>query len=220
MLILINGQNVEISSTLHFLSKNSRFSEYRVVYVLKRGFKRVNLAAEIGAKVGVFGCYNGCVWGLKWGLKWVCVAPEIGILLNRGLKRMDFSSGMGAKVVILGISKAEGRIGRTTTMVLGGTVADESPYEGISMNKMVNIYPTARGFTAIGSGGDDFVQSMVVAVESVVQHPIPQGKVKQKLSSGGKYVSVNIGPVQIVSSKQVQAVYYAMKRDDRMRYFL
>ncbi|PWA57487.1 hypothetical protein CTI12_AA409490 [Artemisia annua] len=100
------------------------------------------------------------------------------------------------------ISKAEGRIGRTTTMVLGGTVADESPYEGISMNKMVNIYPTARGFTAIGSGGDDFVQSMVVAVESVVQHPIPQGKVKQKLSSGGKYVSVNIGPVQIVSSKQ------------------
>ncbi|GJY95844.1 phosphoribosylformylglycinamidine synthase [Tanacetum coccineum] len=84
----------------------------------------------------------------------------------------------------------------------------------------VNIYPTARGFTAIGSGGDDFVQSMVVAVESVVQHPIPQGKVKQKLSSGGKYVSVNIGPVQIVSSKQVQAVYYAMKRDDRMRYFL
>ncbi|PWA57486.1 hypothetical protein CTI12_AA409490 [Artemisia annua] len=122
--------------------------------------------------------------------------------------------------VILGISKAEGRIGRTTTMVLGGTVADESPYEGISMNKMVNIYPTARGFTAIGSGGDDFVQSMVVAVESVVQHPIPQGKVKQKLSSGGKYVSVNIGPVQIVSSKQVQAVYYAMKRDDRMRYFL
>jgi hypothetical protein len=38
-----------------------------------------------------------------------------------------------------GISKAEGRIGRTTTMVLGGTVADESPYEGISMNKMVLV---------------------------------------------------------------------------------
>ncbi|KAI3787281.1 hypothetical protein L1987_41640 [Smallanthus sonchifolius] len=122
--------------------------------------------------------------------------------------------------VISEISKAEGRIGRTTTMILGGTIANDSTYDGISLTKMLNIYPAARGFTAIGSGGDDFVQSMVVAVESVVQHPIPQGKVKQKLSSGGKYVSVNIGPVQIVSSKQVQAVYYAMRRDDRMRYFL
>ncbi|KAI3694152.1 hypothetical protein L1987_77113 [Smallanthus sonchifolius] len=122
--------------------------------------------------------------------------------------------------VISEISKAEGRIGQTTTMILGGTIANDSTYDGISLTKMLNIYPAARGFTAIGSGGDDFVQSMVVAVESVVQHPIPQGKVKQKLSSGGKYVSVNIGPVQIVSSKQVQAVYYAMRRDDRMRYFL
>lgn len=26
---------------------------------------------------------------------------------------------------------------------------------------------------------------------------------KQKISSGGKYVSVNIGPVQVVSSEQV-----------------
>ncbi|KAK1408714.1 hypothetical protein QVD17_40715 [Tagetes erecta] len=122
--------------------------------------------------------------------------------------------------VISEISKVEGRIGRTTTMILGGTMTNDSTYDGISPTKMLNIYPASRGFTAIGSGGDDFVQAMVVAVESVVQHPIPQGKVKHKLSSGGKYVSVNIGPVKIVSSKQVQAVYYAMKRDDRMRYFL
>ncbi|KAL9994788.1 putative YbeD-like domain superfamily protein [Helianthus debilis subsp. tardiflorus] len=122
--------------------------------------------------------------------------------------------------VISDISRAEGRIGRTSTMILGGTMSDDSTYDRLSLTKMSNIYPASRGFTAIGSGGDDFVQSMVVAVESVVQHPIPQGKVKQKLSSGGKYVSVNIGPVQIVSSKQVQAVYYAMKRDNRMRYFL
>ncbi|KAL7611475.1 uncharacterized protein LOC111919350 [Lactuca sativa] len=118
------------------------------------------------------------------------------------------------------LSKAKGRVGKTTNMVLGGTITNDSTYESLSLNKMLNIYPAARGFTAIGSGGDDFVQSMVVAVESVIQHPIPQGRVKQKLSSGGKYVSVNIGPVQIVSSKQVQAVYYAMRRDDRMRYFL
>jgi hypothetical protein len=38
----------------------------------------------------------------------------------------------------------------------------------------VNTYPTVRGFTAIGTGGDDFVQAMVVAVESVIQQPVPQ----------------------------------------------
>ena len=38
----------------------------------------------------------------------------------------------------------------------------------------VNSYPTVRGFTAIGSGGDDFVQSMVVAVESVILERIPE----------------------------------------------
>jgi hypothetical protein len=31
-----------------------------------------------------------------------------------------------------------------------------------------------RGFTAIGTGGDDFVQAMVGAVESVLQIPIPE----------------------------------------------
>nr|GEV55802.1 hypothetical protein [Tanacetum cinerariifolium] len=87
-------------------------------------------------------------------------------------------------------------------------------------SEQVNTYPTVRGFTAIGTGGDDFVQAMVVAVESVLQHQIPQGQVKQKMSSGGKYVSVNIGPVQVVSSEQVQAVYNAMKSDERMKYFL
>ncbi|GJY00755.1 putative YbeD-like domain-containing protein [Tanacetum coccineum] len=89
-----------------------------------------------------------------------------------------------------------------------------------SLDQKVNTYPTVRGFTAIGTGGDDFVQAMVVAVESVLQHQIPQGQVKQKMSSGGKYVSVNIGPVQVVSSEQVQAVYNAMKSDERMKYFL
>lgn len=38
----------------------------------------------------------------------------------------------------------------------------------------VNSYPTVRGFTAIGTGGDDFVHAMVVAVESVLQQPIPE----------------------------------------------
>ncbi|KAI3728402.1 hypothetical protein L6452_17037 [Arctium lappa] len=118
------------------------------------------------------------------------------------------------------VSKAEGRVGQTTNMVLGGTITGDSTTEWLGLNEMLNIYPAPRGFTAIGSGGDDFVQAMVIAVESVIQHRIPQGQVKQKFSSGGKYVSVNIGPVQIASSKQVQAVYHAMRRDVRMRYFL
>lgn len=118
------------------------------------------------------------------------------------------------------VSKTEGRVGQTTNMVIGGTVTDDSTNEWLTLDQKVNSYPTVRGFTAIGTGGEDFVQAMVIAVESVIQQPIPQGRVKHKLSSRGKYVSVNIGPVQVVSSEQVQAVYNAMRRDDRMKYFL
>ncbi|XP_052187169.1 uncharacterized protein LOC127797963 isoform X2 [Diospyros lotus] len=118
------------------------------------------------------------------------------------------------------VSKTEGRVGQTTNVVIGGTVTDDSTNEWLVLDQKVNSYPTIRGFTAIGTGGDDFVQSMVVAVESVLQQPIPEGQVKHKLSSRGKYVSVNIGPVRVVSSEQVQAVYNAMRRDDRMKYFL
>ncbi|KAF8408424.1 hypothetical protein HHK36_007576 [Tetracentron sinense] len=118
------------------------------------------------------------------------------------------------------VSKAEGRVGQTTNVVIGGTVTDDSTNEWLALDQKVNSYPTVRGFTAIGTGGDDFVQAMVVAVESVLQQPIPEGHVRHKLSSRGKYVSVNIGPVQVVSSEQVQAVYNAMRRDDRMKYFL
>ncbi|KAK6160401.1 hypothetical protein DH2020_003782 [Rehmannia glutinosa] len=118
------------------------------------------------------------------------------------------------------VSKTEGRVGQTTNVVIGGTVTDDSTNEWLALDQKVNSYPTVRGFTAIGTGGDDFVHAMVVAVESVLEQPIPEGQVKQKISSGGKYVSVNIGPVQVVSSEQVQAVYNAMRRDERMKYFL
>ncbi|KAK2969307.1 hypothetical protein RJ640_030848 [Escallonia rubra] len=118
------------------------------------------------------------------------------------------------------VSKTEGRIGQTTNVVIGGTVTDDSTNEWLTLDQKVNSYPTVRGFTAIGTGGEDFVHAMVVAVESVLQQPVPEGQVKQKISSGGKYISVNIGPVQVISSEQVQAVYNAMRRDDRMKYFL
>ncbi|KAK6922412.1 Uncharacterized protein family UPF0250, YbeD-like [Dillenia turbinata] len=118
------------------------------------------------------------------------------------------------------VSKTEGRVGQTTNVVIGGTVTDDSTNEWLALDQKVNSYPTVRGFTAIGTGGDDFVQAMVFAVESVIQQPIPEGRVRQKVSSRGKYVSVNIGPVRVISSEQVQAVYNAMRRDDRMKYFL
>ncbi|KAM3270290.1 hypothetical protein P3S67_029397 [Capsicum chacoense] len=135
----------------------------------------------------------------------------------------DLEQGPPQEVVLKAISevsKTEGRVGQTTNVVIGGTVHDDSTNEWLALDKKVNSYPTERGFTAIGTGGDDFVHSMVVAVESVIQQSVPKGQVRQKLSSGGKYVSVNIGPIQVVSSEQVQAVYEAMKRDVRMKYFL
>ncbi|KAF8107923.1 hypothetical protein N665_0116s0128 [Sinapis alba] len=118
------------------------------------------------------------------------------------------------------VSKTDGRVGKTTNVIIGGTVADDSAKEWLELDQKVNTYPTERGFTAIGTGGDDFVHAMVVAVESVIERQIPQDCVKQTLSSKGKYVSVNIGPIQVVSSEQVQAVYNAMRRDERMKYFL
>ncbi|KAM3367076.1 hypothetical protein ACQJBY_016003 [Aegilops geniculata] len=118
------------------------------------------------------------------------------------------------------VAKSKGRVALTTNMVIGGTVTDDSSDEWLVLDQKVNTYPTDRGFTAIGTGGEDFVHSMVDAVESVLQESIPKGQVSQKISSRGKYVSVKIGPIRVASSEQVQAVYRAMRRDNRMKYFL
>ncbi|KAM0829926.1 hypothetical protein ACQ4PT_066557 [Festuca glaucescens] len=118
------------------------------------------------------------------------------------------------------VAMSKGRVALTTNMVIGGTVKDDSGDEWLNLDQKVNSYPTDRGFTAIGIGGEDFVHAMVDAVESVLQEPIPKGQVTQKISSRGKYVSVKIGPIRVVSSEQVQAVYRAMRRDNRMKYFL
>ncbi|TVU29983.1 hypothetical protein EJB05_21582, partial [Eragrostis curvula] len=132
------------------------------------------------------------------------------------------------------IASSKGRVAQTTNVIMGGTVTDDATDEWLVLDKKpvltpqclspwpqqfivkekkmfenegVNSYPTVRGFTAIGTGGDDFVQSMVVAVESVIQERIPEGQISQKISSKGKYISVKIGPIRVVSSEQVKVVY-------------
>jgi len=116
------------------------------------------------------------------------------------------------------VSKAEGRVGKTTNLVIGGTVKNDSEREWNAIDQKVNVYPMVRDFTAIGTGGDEFVQAMVQAVESITETPVPN--VSKKLSSRGKYVSVKIGGIIVTSSEQVRAVYDAMRKDLRMKYFL
>ncbi|KAK3040860.1 hypothetical protein RJ639_029204 [Escallonia herrerae] len=52
-----------------------------------------------------------------------------------------------------------------------------------------------------GWGGGGWHRS-IDAIGEVGQREGCGGQVKQKISSGGKYISVNIGPVQVVSSEQ------------------
>ncbi|XP_073117303.1 uncharacterized protein [Elaeis guineensis] len=118
-------------------------------------------------------------------------------------------------------SKSEGRVAQTTNiLVIGGTLTNDAANEWLVLDQKVNTYPMFRGFTAIGTGGDDFVQAMVAAVVSVLQQPILQEQVTQRLSSRGKYVSVNIGPIRVSSVEEAQAVYGVMRRDDRTKFLL
>lgn len=76
------------------------------------------------------------------------------------------------------------------------------------MALQVNKYPCQRVFNAIGTGGDDFKAKMMQAVESVVG-TIHVECVSERPSSGGKYVSVRIGPVWVENADQVGALYAA-----------
>jgi putative lipoic acid-binding regulatory protein len=67
----------------------------------------------------------------------------------------------------------------------------------------VNKYPSQRVFTAIGTGGDDFKEKMLKAVEAVVG-TVHMECVSERPSSGGKYVSVRIGPVWVETADQVR----------------
>jgi putative lipoic acid-binding regulatory protein len=115
-----------------------------------------------------------------------------------------------------GISSIEGRAAQTTNIVLGG---DTSLQTWRELDEKFNEYPTERTFKAIGSGGEDFVSSMISVVESAVGTVTP-GRVAQRPSSKGKYVAVTIGPIMMQNADQVIQIYSGMREDERLRWYL
>jgi len=112
------------------------------------------------------------------------------------------------------ISKQQGRIPGTTNLVFGGATSVSGWRE---LDKKVNSYPTQRSFTAIGSGGTEFANSIVSAVERHLG-PVHIECISQRASSNGKYLSVTVGPVWVQSADQVVSVYANMKEDDRVKW--
>lgn len=66
----------------------------------------------------------------------------------------------------------------------------------------VNQYPGERDFKAIGSGGDDFKQNIVEAVEAIVG-PVRKDRIMQRPSSKGKFISVTLQNVKVQNPDQV-----------------
>ena len=66
----------------------------------------------------------------------------------------------------------------------------------------VNQYPGHRDFKAIGSGGNDFKQTIVRAVEDIVG-PVNQDRVMERPSSQGKFISVTLKDVKVQNPDQV-----------------
>lgn len=114
------------------------------------------------------------------------------------------------------LSQAAGRNAETTNVVLGGKA---TPDDWRELDEKVNTYPMRRGFKAIGTGGEDFVQSVVGAVEGIVGD-VPPEKVTHRPSSKGNYISVNVGPCWIDNPDQVIAIYAAIKTDKRVKWII
>ena len=75
----------------------------------------------------------------------------------------------------------------------------------------VNQYPGHRDFKAIGSGGDDFKQTIVRAVEDIVG-PVNQDRVMERPSSQGKFISVTLRDVEVQNPDQVSLEMHQRKR--------
>ena len=115
-----------------------------------------------------------------------------------------------------GVSNAQGRVARSTNVVLGINETEEKWRE---LDEQVNEYPGQREFKVIGSGGDDFVMAMTACVAAHVG-TVHEECVTSRLSSGGKWVSVTIGPVWVEEPAQMLAIYDLMREDGRLKYFI
>eukprot|EP00238_Polyblepharides_amylifera_P005310 CAMPEP_0196575128 /NCGR_PEP_ID=MMETSP1081-20130531/4677_1 /TAXON_ID=36882 /ORGANISM="Pyramimonas amylifera, Strain CCMP720" /LENGTH=165 /DNA_ID=CAMNT_0041893331 /DNA_START=112 /DNA_END=609 /DNA_ORIENTATION=+ len=137
-------------------------------------------------------------------------------------KGFGVQKGSEADVVLSAIdevSKASGRKAGTLNLVLG-IDGDGSDEEWHKLDEKVNEYPQQRDFRGIGTGGEDFKNSMVAAVERAVQREVPAEAVSTRPSSKGNYISVAIGPITINSGDEVLAIFTAMKEDPRLRWLI
>jgi putative lipoic acid-binding regulatory protein len=112
------------------------------------------------------------------------------------------------------VGKDFGSLGRN--LVLG---ADDSNESWRALDEKVNTYPFEREFKAIGTGGDDFVVSMMAAATSVTGEVLTRDKVVVRESRTAKYLAVNLY-IRVHSGEQVVAIFQAMQADKRMRFFL
>ena len=101
-------------------------------------------------------------------------------------------------------------------LVLGTDTSDDG---WRALDEKVNKYPFEREFKAIGSGGEDFVLSMMAAAARVTGEPLSRDKVVVRESRTAKYLAVNLY-VRVHSGEQVMAIFQAMQADSRMRFFL
>lgn len=88
----------------------------------------------------------------------------------------------------------------------------ESEEEWLQLDEKVNEYPTSRTFKAIGSGGQEFAELMVTAVEKATTRAVDRRiQVVKRPSKEGKYLSVSIRSVSVDSGRQVLDVFREMK---------
>lgn len=87
----------------------------------------------------------------------------------------------------------------------------------------VNKYPSKRTFKAIGVGGQEFVDSMVDAVQRATNQPIDRpSQVSERPSKQGSYLAVSISKVTVTSGQQVLGVFREMKSSggDRLKFII
>lgn len=87
------------------------------------------------------------------------------------------------------------------------------------LDQKVNQYPCVREFKCIGSGGEDFVASMMAAAQGVTGLALCREEVVVRASKTGKYSAVNLY-LEVGSGEEVMAIFSALQKDARLRFFL